>query len=716
MKRNLLMAGLILLTVASCKKEAPEGDQGNASSDLQTATIELTDTQNWKEDAALGVFTADDFNVKFSIIEGAGTTTAKFKGQITKETTPLAAYIPYSAEAGDDMTKIPVNIPTAVVQGEGLELYRFQASSSDFKFYEKLATLKLTFSNVEGSLYEGKSISAVTVNSARKITGVFTANCTQPQTTAIAETYESSNSVEMAFPSGTVLSSDVVGYAAIAPYIKAGTKLTISAIIDGKVVSGEVSASQPTAEGEEYELVIDAGLFEPKMELVWAYGTKSGDQELMRPQGNVPAIDDAGNVYVMTNGYNGVLKINSNGTKAWAVDAAFNGVCQFNPSIESDGSVVYIGGGKDNQPFVRAIAAADGATKWTFTADKFFNNGSTPAPNLQRRITPAITNNAVIIGNGGSTGTVLSIDKATGERLAYVASADGTSGPGGGCNVGVGITKKGYATWNASWGAYSAKVGEFENPIKTHDTNGKYLNWAAAYKVNGVIYGVDVPDAIACLTVDGVDQFAYMIYKDPDLYVVCSSAEGASTSPSAVAPKVAYKFAGAKKQDQGGMVVGPQNEIIASLKHNTKVPGGVYAINPSTGQLAWKYVLNADVGGATAVDNNGYVHVMSDDGWYHIIQPNYSEGSVKVIYKENMVNILKQNSAYSDAPKVGSWSSPMIGKNGKIYAYIPVYGPDGSNDSRYGVVMCMQYAPCTAPGNTAWPMKGADARHSGNQK
>lgn len=715
MKRNLLMAGLILLSVASCQKEAPGDDKdGASSSNLQTATIELTDTQNWKEDAALGVFTADDFNVKFSITEGAGTNTAKFKGQITKETTPLAAYIPYSAETGDDMTKVPVHIPATVVQGEGLELFRFQASAGDFKFYEKLATLKLTFSNVEGSLYEGKSISAVTVNSARKITGVFTANCTQPQTTAIAETYESTNSVELAFPSGTVLSSDVVGYASIAPYIKAGTALTITAVIDGKSVSGEVSASQPTVEGEEYELVIDAGLFEPKMELVWAYGTKSGDQELMRPQGNVPAVDNNGNVYVVTNGMNKVVKIKNDGSKAWEVAADFSGACQYSPSIEADGSVIYVAGGGNITPCVLALNS-DGTTKWTYAKSDFYSG----APDVNRRVLPAITDKAIYVGNGGTNGTLQIIDKSNGKRLSYVGSKDGSGGPSGGCNVGVAITKGGYATWSASWGAYSAKTSVMEAPTAKNANNEGYAPWASAWRISASASEAvnNVSDGIAALTIDGTDYFAYYVYKGTDMYVACAKATSNEEWPShSKALKVDYKFEGAKKQDQGGIVIGPQNEIIASLKHNTTVPGGVYAINPSTGQLAWKYVTNTDVGGAAAVDNNGYVHVMSDDGWYHIIKPNYSDGSVKVIYKENMVNILKQKTTYADAPKVGSWSSPMIGPDGKIYAYIPVYGPDGTNDSRYGVVMCMQYALCTAPGNTAWPMKGADARHSGNQK
>lgn len=718
MKKNLLMAGLALLTLASCMKEAPEGGdgQGGSSSNTYVCPLTLTDSKIWSADAAVGVFTDSDLNVKFSLAEGAGTTTATFKGTITKESTPLGAYIPYNENAGEDMCAVPFDIPQTVAQGDDLQLARFQISAGNFEFLDKLATLKVTFRNVEGSLYEGEALSAITITSPRKITGVFNANLTSPST-ILAQTYQSASAIEMTFPSGTVFNKDIVAYASVADYIKAGDKLSVTLMIGGNALTADVIMSKRTTEGEEYAIEIDATLFDPKLELLWAYGAYSGDNALLRPQGNVPAIDNAGNVYVVTNGYNGVLKINADGTKAWSVDAAFNGTCLFSPSIEADGSVVYVGGGKENAPFVRALNASDGSTKWTFDASKFFNkDGAAPTPNLERRIFPAITDKAILVGSGGNIGTVVSIDKATGNRLSYIANADGTNGPGGGCSVGVGITKKGYATWNASWGAYSAKVSELDAPVKTHAITGNYTMWTTAYKVSGVTYNVNVPDALACLTVDGVDNYAYMIYKGSDLYLVCASAEGEPTSPGAAAPRITYKFAGAKMQDQGGIVIGPNNEIIVSLKHNSTVPGGVYAINPSTGALAWKYLTGSDVGGAAAVDNSGNIHVMSDDGKYHIIKPN-ADGTVKTLLSKPMLEILKSSDSHKHtAAEVGSWSSPMIGQDGKIYAYIPVYSTLGDGKSRYGVVMCMQYASCTAPGNTAWPMKGADARHSGHQK
>ena len=451
------------------------------------------------------------------------------------------------------------------------------------------------------------------------------------------------------------------------------------------------------------------------VKLLWAYGTQSGDTALGRPQGNVPAIDNSGNVYVMTNGYNGVLKIKNDGTKAWAVSADFGGTCQFSPSIEPDGSVVYVGGGKDASPFVRALDAADGSTKWTFEASQFFNNGNTPKPNLQRRVIPAVTDKSIIVGNGGSTGTVVTIDKKTGKRLSYIGNNTGTAGPGGGLNVGVGVTKKGYAFWSASYGAYAASVSEMENPTRTHDKEGGWAPWVVGYRANGISGFDSVCDGIAALTLDGEDHFAYYIYEGSDLYISCVKAEGTALSPGQVSTsKCTYKIAGAKKQDQGGLIIGPQNEIIVALKHVAAVPGGVYAVNPVTGNLAWKYEIGADVGGAPAVDNNGYVHIMSDNGYYHVVKPNYTTGGVEVLYKEDMTTILKQNPAYASTPRVGSWSSVMIGTDGKIYAYIPVYA--ANNSDRYGVVMCLSYAPCTAPGKTPWPMKAADALHTGCQK
>ena len=728
MKRNLLMAGLVLLALASCKKEEQEGGNdgngGGQSSNTVEATINLTDAQGWSADDAVGVYTADDINVKFSLVEGAGTTEGKFKGSITKETTLLAAYIPYVEDA-EDMQAVPVNIP-AVVPQEGLQLARFQVATvgESLSFSDKLTTLKVTFSNVEGTTYEGKALSSVTVTSSRKITGGFTADVTSPST-SLAGHYTATSSVELTFPSGTTLTKDVVGYASVASYIKGGDKLNVSIIVDGKSLSADITVSESSAEGQEYEIVVDAGLFEPKMELVWAYGAFSGEQELLRPQGNVPAVDNSGNVYVTTNGFNKVLKIKNDGTKGWVVDAAFSGTCQFSPSVEADGSVVYVGGGGNSNPFVRALNAADGSTKWTFDATKFFNGADTPAPNLSRRIIPAITDKAVYIGNGGAQGTVIAIDKATGTRLSYVSNADGSAAVHGGCNVGVAISKGGYAAWHHSWGSNGVKVSAMETPTQ-HVNFGGYAPYCVDYaqssnNQNG--QGDANSDAIACLSSGGSDYMVYMraCQKKPStkteyankMELVCVKLFDNGTAPAAGTLTFTKVFDGAKKQDQGGIVIGPNNEIIVSMKHNDTYPGGVYAFDLQGNEL-WKYTVGADVGGAAAVDNNGYVHVMSDDGWYHIVQP--ASGAAKLIYKENMMTVLKSKGGYSDAPKVGSWSSPMIGNDGKIYAYIPVYGADGTNDSRYGVVMCMQYAPCTGPGNTAWPMKGADARHSGNQK
>ena len=41
------------------------------------------------------------------------------------------------------------------------------------------------------------------------------------------------------------------------------------------------------------------------------------------------------------------------------------------------------------------------------------------------------------MGNGGSTGSVLAVDKVTGYRVGYVANADNSGGPSGGVSAGI---------------------------------------------------------------------------------------------------------------------------------------------------------------------------------------------------------------------------------------------------------------------------------------
>ena len=71
--------------------------------------------------------------------------------------------------------------------------------------------------------------------------------------------------------------------------------------------------------------------------------------------------------------------------------------------------------------------------------------------------------------------------------------------------------------------------------------------------------------------------------------------------------KWSYTIEGSN-QDQGGIAVGPQGEIIIPLK-NTNGDGGLVAVKPDGSGIAWKHAIGTDVGGGAAVDDAAAVIV-----------------------------------------------------------------------------------------------------------
>ena len=722
------------MSVLSCQKEQEDNkgqNGGGDAGDMVPATMTLTDVKPWTNDAAVGVFTDMDINAKFSLVEGAGTTHGKFKGDITKGATLLAAYIPYNPEAGEDMMAIPVEVPASVFQGEDLNLSRFQvgvvSGGGNVNFSDKLATLKVSLANVAGTAYEGQPLSSISVQSSRKITGTFKATLTDA-ITSLAETYMSGSSVELVFPENTTLSEGVEGYASIASYIKGGDKLNVTLVVDGKPMSTEIVVTDSSMEGQEYNLMIDAGLFEPTLELAWAYG---GLGVLNQFSATYPAVDNQGNVYVTNNSSKVITKINNDGSLAWAKEIGYTtGAQEASPAVEPDGSVVYVCGGKRVDGSSDACLSAfdaSGNLLWKFT--DWWNKGNEPAVDLNQ-VTPVIGKDKVYIGNGGSTGTVIAINKLTGERVSFVSNASVDSGPSGGVQSGLGLSKNGFLTWHCAYGTFASKAASLNIP-KENETHGGYALWEHRYGNSWTWNKANA--SVACLSVNGVDHVASCgiertssgIYK---MHILCSPLTGAaegSECPGNQTSWTSKHTVEIKCQDQGGIIVGPRNELIVSLKagknsgsgDNTSktYDGGLYAVNPEDGTLAWKFTTAFDVCGAAAVDNQGNVHFVSDDGNYWIVKPDYENKTATTVVSENLYNLVKKSGKVDvgTATAARAWTSVIIGTDGKIYVASTFHN---NWSDRYGLMLCLQYTLCTGPGNTSWPMKGADAHHTGNQK
>ena len=386
-------------------------------------------------------------------------------------------------------------------------------------------------------------------------------------------------------------------------------------------------------------------------------------------------------------------------------------------SLEKDGSVVYAGGGSTaGTGAFYAFNTSDGSLKWDFNANEFWASSGTPKPSINR-VNAAIDEKYIYIGNGGTTGTAVAIDKATGVRAAYVSgNAGGTSGPAGGCNVGVSISKSGLALFRAGYGTFSFETSLVGGTDYVHETFGGFVPFSAQYR-DGTLTTRN--GNIACFTLNGQDYFT--------LFGATNAGMSVIWAPITKGADLAYYFtgnndqtwttheiAGAQKQDQGGLVIGPRNEIIVALKHNTTVPGGVYAVDPATNTMAWKYEVGAEVGGTPAVDKAGNVHILDDFGMYYIVKPDYANKTATLIAKTSLFELYKETGhTFNEGDRCKAFTTPIIGPDGRMYN--AVYFRDSAKAAILSAVMCLEYEGCKGYGDTPWPLKNADCFNSGHQ-
>ena len=332
---------------------------------------------------------------------------------------------------------------------------------------------------------------------------------------------------------------------------------------------------------------------------------------------------------------------------------------------------------------------------------------------------PAVGDKCIYVGNAGTAGSVISIDKSTGERMAYVSGkTDGTNGPAGGVMSGMALSSSGVAAWFCNYGLFGANASLLDNPAQTHATYGGYVPFGRRYGYSWA-WGQS-RSGVACTSIDGTNYIAAVgIEKTSsntyNLHVHAAPADGCleTQAPGASqAWKFDHKITGVKEQDQGGIVVGARGELIVSLKNNNG-DGGIYAVS-TDGQKAWQFKCGADVAGAAAVDNEGNVHVAADDGTYYVLVPNYDDGTCTVAVSADVCDLVREAGFdVGDAVSARMWTSVMIGDDGAVYLGCEFHK---GWQNRHGVLVKLSYGGCTGAGNTPWPMKYADCRHTCVQK
>ena len=255
-----------------------------------------------------------------------------------------------------------------------------------------------------------------------------------------------------------------------------------------------------------------------------------------------------------------------------------------------------------------------------------------------------------------------------------------------------------------------------DNPGNTHATYGAYAN-CLLYSTGGMSAPVG---GLVCMNIDGEDCIISYFNQKPVMLkcVKASDVLSASVPSGNGAFKWSYTIEGSN-QDQGGIAVGPQGEIIIPLK-NTNGDGGLVAVKPDGSGIAWKHAIGTDVGGGAAVDDAGNIHFISDKSpaTYYIVKPDYEKQTCEVLASVDLLALAKSSDlaggSLDDCVVSKSWTSVMIGNDGKMYVSINA-GPE-ENQYAKGLVMCLEYKGCKGPGNTPWPMQGSDCSHTGTQK
>ena len=416
-----------------------------------------------------------------------------------------------------------------------------------------------------------------------------------------------------------------------------------------------------------------------------------------------PAISDDNNVYMTSNDHYLRKFSAATGEQLWEFDLwtsadgdSPSGNTHTTPSIDTDGTV-YVGTGDTSGKVGRVYAInPDGTKKWVVAGDAekgFWNKGQASTPRINY-LTCAIGENHIYMGNGGSTGSVLAVDKNTGYRVGYVANANNSGGPSGGVSAGIALANN-TLIWaggkNGLFGASASALNTGGNVMwawqiysSGNDKPSENMNASVAVDAAGTIYGI--------ATFPSIGSSAFAIGSD--------GVEKWRTSLGNVGTL-----------DQGGVVIGLDGSIIVTVKRAPgEATGGIVALSPN-GVVQWHYGVPEDVSGCAAIDQTGNIHFGTQSGNY-FIKPEASEEQL-ILKKDLAALISESDSPLKDNWEAGIgkiWSSPTIGPDGTIYI-----GVTHTVDPSKSVLVALEDEGITGCAASAWPMKGKDSRHTSAQ-
>lgn len=416
--------------------------------------------------------------------------------------------------------------------------------------------------------------------------------------------------------------------------------------------------------------------------------------------GTVPAIDNEGNIYTSCRD-NNLYKFSATGELLWKkpifTPTDPTSTMWGNMSIDTDGTV-FVGGGTVGTDGVYVAFNPDGTEKWRFK--DFFTTGDLK-PTVWS-VVPGIGDVNIYVGNTGTTGSILAIDKATGERKGYCRHGDG--GPAGGARNGITISKEGMLHWYGGvYGLFGLSQSGLDN-----GTEGVDYAWSIYSSSTASDFAKNTPyGGLACINVNGTNCVCGLITDQlgTKVYVI-NSLTGEEVS--------IIRIEDTEPHDQGGVAVTEDGLIVGTLNYTLgQTNGGIAICDPKTSQVVARYSVQEKVSGSPAIDNAGNIHFASESGNYYIVKRNGD--TCELLLKRNIAELVTEDSRYADsfselyAAKI--WCSPVIGDDGKIYICFT------DDDTRtFGGLVSLSYASCTGPANSEWPMFAHDRRHTNRQQ
>ena len=494
-----LLAAMLLLNVSCAKQEAAVSDDTlnpsgspevpvdpsgrkvycTISAGAPTKTTIASDGKVvWAEDDRIGAFADDGKVYEFELVAGAGGENATFncydpaiegKSLVGYAVYPYTAGLTYDGATGKVQIAVPATQHYSCSSAPMIAPLSETATGGYHYYFRNISgVFEFTYHNVPPSARKVK------FTATTDISGVFTLNSvhdnlTTDKTAASsgAATKQIVVDIPVARPDGSVtvqIPAPVGSYSGFA---------IVLCDADGNEIAGTRKAPASGSITAKLNTLspIKAITLPEGLKVLWAWDNGGS---LAQFDSNVPAIDGAGNVYVMPNSAN-LYKIDRNGNKVWSFAlSGMGGTNQGSPSLEADGSVVYAAGGSTTG--VLYAVNADGSQKWQFTAWP-----SMMSSHLFNQAMVAVSEGSNIYlscnkGTGNDDGTVLSIAKSGGSRVGYLGYNAGSDFLGNASGP-IAVSASGTVGYQSYRGIYTMTQSQMDTPPNTHATYGKYFNF-----------------------------------------------------------------------------------------------------------------------------------------------------------------------------------------------------------------------------------------------